>query len=425
MIAKNWRKPAILLIPNVSWWILADIGERIMKMYESNFEFCMLPESVLLRRPELLRSLLSSVDLVHCLNESGVQIVVNASPLHPPLITSVYHITRWSPDHEAAAKNSAAILACTESWKAEISANAPGRRMELLRLGVDTEFFKPKPDLRKRLNIPHDAFVVGFLGAKGSDTDRGRKGTDTLREVILKASVQLPKLHLLLGGPGWEKEVIELQTLGINVTTTGYVRRSELPSMYATMNVYLMTSRVEGGPVTVLEAMACEKTVVATRVGHVPAVIKDGINGFSVEPGDSEAITETLIALAKSPPRDALQKDARRTAINWDWHTVLKPLRDIYEDVLRTFPPSQDVDSNWRKSFRELTKYGAAADVLTNVAAQWRKGTGKFADRVRFSREIMSGHSWVDFVNASFLLKGRSYRGSDQDANLTKEPSLS
>ena len=68
-----------------------------------------------------------------------------------------------------------------------------------------------------------------------------------------------------------------------------------------------LTSRNEGSPVSLIEAMAAGRPVVATRIGGVPDLVEDGVNGYLVEPGQPAAIAEALLALLEDPGRrDAL-----------------------------------------------------------------------------------------------------------------------
>jgi glycosyltransferase involved in cell wall biosynthesis len=67
------------------------------------------------------------------------------------------------------------------------------------------------------------------------------------------------------------------------------------------MNLVCLTSDHEGMPNVVLEAMALARPVVATRVGGVPEVVKDGVSGFLVEPGDVEGVAHRVMYLLSNP----------------------------------------------------------------------------------------------------------------------------
>jgi hypothetical protein len=68
------RKPRILLIPNVAWWIIGEMGKQIMARFGGKYDFYFLPEGVLERRPELLRALVPSVEAIHSAWESAEEV---------------------------------------------------------------------------------------------------------------------------------------------------------------------------------------------------------------------------------------------------------------------------------------------------------------------------------------------------------------
>ena len=128
---------------------------------------------------------------------------------------------------------------------------------------------------------------------------KAAKGLDTLEIVAREARKSIPNLHVCFLGLGWDEEVREFQQQGISANYTGFIPQSWLPAFYSSIDVHLVTSRIEGGPVTVLEAMACETPVVTTRVGLVPHTIVDGKNGFSADIGDIDSLVRQLGDLAQ------------------------------------------------------------------------------------------------------------------------------
>ena len=331
------KKPRILLIPNVAWWIVGEMGKQIIARFGEKYEFYFVPEEVFERRPELLRALVVAVDAIHCLNESSVSLLRDYDEDSlPPVATWIHHVTTWSADHQMAIERSSALTVCTRGWQEYLEARISGKiPVTIVPHGVDAKFFSKRKVDRKHFGIPASRFVLGFVGNKGSDFDRGRKGTDVLFDVVRRVADRLPNLHVVLGGPGWEKELANLRQLGISANATGYIRKSDLPALYSALDVYLLTSRVEGGPCTVFEAMACETAVVSTRVGAVPDLIRDGLNGLSAKVDDREALTSAIISLDQSPDkRIEMGKCARETVLRLSWGAVLSPLEGVYDELI-------------------------------------------------------------------------------------------
>lgn len=409
------RKPRILLIPNVAWWIIGEMGKQIISRFGGKYDFYFLPESVLERRPDLLRALLPAIDAIHCLNESSIGLFRDFVPeALPPIATWIHHVTTWSPDHQMAIDRSSALTVCTRGWKEYLDARVSGQiPVTIVPHGVDAMFFQRKVVRPRHFGIPPGRFVLGFVGTKGSDSDRGRKGTDVLLDVVRKAAVRLPNLHVVIGGPGWEKELAELKALGISASATGYIRKSDLPALYSAIDVYLLTSRVEGGPCTVFEAMACETAVVSTRVGAVPELIVDGVNGYSAEVDDSESLASAIVALHQSPEkRIEIGKNARETVSRLSWGAVLSPLEGVYDRLiqLRRSEGSPLSGPAWMNDPDALLRASCAADALANVLPRVRNRSISPTKGIRLLQEMLNKQSLVDIARGAALVKGWSFK---------------
>jgi glycosyltransferase involved in cell wall biosynthesis len=361
-------KKRVLLIPNNSKWILAYMADQIQQAFSDRFEFVIIPETIFEARPHLWRSVLPQMDLVHCMNESSAAMIRAAMPNAPcPVMTWIHHVTKWSPDHEAAVQISSEIVACTEGWKTRIS-EFTSKPIHVVRHGIDAHHFRKVERAREKFGIKEQDFVVGFFGSKGSDRDHSRKGTDTFLSVARHCSSMIPNLKILLLGPGWD--LAEFKQSGVDVIYPGFVPSEDLPLAYSALNAYLMTARVEGGPCTVLEAMACSTPVVATRVGLVPDVIVHRINGMTAEAGDVESLSAALAQLAADPE---LQKNisvhARQTAETLPWHKTLLPLAELYERVCG-LPNSTALPTRYSSS--EINKMAVAAENLVEIGYNLR-----------------------------------------------------
>lgn len=409
------RKPRILLIPNVAWWIIGEMGKQIIARFGHKYDFYFVPEGLLERRPELLQALVPAVDAIHCLNESSIGLFHKYDQeALPPIATWIHHVTTWSPDHQMAIERSSALTVCTCGWKEYLDARVSNQLpITIVPHGVDTQFFRKTVVHPKRFGVPAGRFVLGFVGNKGSDSDRGRKGTDILLNVVRKAAGRLPRLHVVLGGPGWEKELAELKTLGISASATGYIRKSDLPALYSALDVYLLTSRVEGGPCTVFEAMACETAVVSTRVGAVPELIIDGVNGYSADVDDSESLLLAIIALEECPEkRVGIGKSARETVSGLSWGAVLSPLEGVYDELirLRRRKGSPLPGPGWMNDPPALLRASCAADALASVVPRVRNRSISPARGMRLLLEMLNKQSMTDIVKGAAMLRRASFK---------------
>ncbi len=145
--------------------------------------------------------------------------------------------------------------------------------------GVDTSAFRPmdKRRLRAKLNLP-DSFLILYVGSLFK-----LKRVDWL----IKASSRLSKdfeFHVVLVGDGPERQELEklVEQMGLQdrVTFIGTVLHDEVPEFTAASDVFVLCSETEGLPKCVREAMSCGIPVVASKVGGLPELITNGVNGY-------------------------------------------------------------------------------------------------------------------------------------------------
>lgn len=406
-------KPLVLLIVDNGFWAIGEIGRQIIRRFRHKYDFLFLPERILSLRRDMLREVLLRADLVFSLNESGATILRDcaAVPL-PPLISWIHHVTAWNEEHRTAAAMSALLIASTPSWKERIASYTPGSKIESVRYGVDLDSFRPQPVSRRAIGISDGDFAVGFFGARGSDKDGGRKGMDVLLAVFRQVARTIPKLHAVFVGPGWESLAGELRATGAKASVFGFIPRSRLPAMYSLLDVYLVTSAIEGGPLTVLEALACGTPVVSTRVGFVPDVVIDNRNGFTAAVGDAESLAGALLRMAGDRQlTTALKSNARPSAEKCSWTSTLAPLEPILDGLIvspskRKGPPRlawiEDPDGTHDVCF--------AAECLSTTFAGLRTRRAPVMRSLRMLRHMLEDTSFTDFCRSLALLRGRGYR---------------
>jgi glycosyltransferase involved in cell wall biosynthesis len=122
---------------------------------------------------------------------------------------------------------------------------------------------------------------------------------------LVRALVQLPRgsCEALLVGDGPDRPTLEeeIKALGLSEHVHLAGERHDVPELLAAADVFVLPSRSEGMPVSVLEAMAAGLPVVASRVGGVPELVADERTGILVEPGDADALAAALVRLVGDP----------------------------------------------------------------------------------------------------------------------------
>ncbi len=177
--------------------------------------------------------------------------------------------------------------------------------------GLDLDEFRPRQreQMRELLGIAQDARVVLFVA---EELENRRKGFSLLLESVGRCAKEVPNLCLL--SLGQRKPDVSLGVPWIHV---GSINNDLFLSMvYSVADVYAICSVQDNLPNTVLEAMACGVAVVGFGVGGIPDMVRDGVNGLIVRPGDGEALAEVLTELLGAPARcEKMGAEGRRIAI--------------------------------------------------------------------------------------------------------------
>jgi len=178
----------------------------------------------------------------------------------------------------------------------------PPDKFVVVRLGIELAERVGGADVRaeqrRMLGISPDRFVVGWIGRMTAvkRTDDVLRAFRQLRESGVDAC-------LCLVGDGPDRPALErrAKALGIMRDTVFLGFQNDVAPFYAAFDALLLPSVSEGTPVSAIEALAAGKPVVATRVGGVPDVVRDGEDGLLAEAGAIDDLAEALGRLARDP----------------------------------------------------------------------------------------------------------------------------
>ncbi len=161
--------------------------------------------------------------------------------------------------------------------------------------GIDTLQFKRDliggEELRKQYTIPMDATVIGFVAVF-----REQKQLPVWLKVAATILKSHPDSYFLLVGAGPLSDEIEnlRDTLGLRNRLILPGLKENVRQHLSAMDIFFMSSKFEGLPLALLEAMACECAIVATKVGGIPEVIEPGISGLLVSDQSQQEMVEAL-----------------------------------------------------------------------------------------------------------------------------------
>lgn len=165
-----------------------------------------------------------------------------------------------------------------------------------------------------------------------------QKGFEYLLRAARDLCVAFPALKVVIVGDGPDRKPIEdmINRFGLlsNVILVG--QHSDMPGIYATLDVFVLPSLNEGLPMTILEAMAASKPVIATRVGAIPSVIKDGETGLLLEPGDAHGLRSAVARLLSQPDLCRRMGAAAHNWVsrNYTSEAMARKYRQMYDEVL-------------------------------------------------------------------------------------------
>ncbi len=227
-----------------------------------------------------------------------------------------------------------------------LSWGLPADQITRIPIGVDTNtFYIPTLTqtltVRKQFGIPAHAKVIGSFQKDGVGWGDGIepkliKGPDTFLAVIAKLkSLGLP-IFVFLTGPsrGYIKK--GLITLGVPYVHYYPKQHSELVRCYHALDLYLITSREEGGPMSLSESMSTGVPVVSTEVGMAVDLINPGLNGALASVDDIERLTEQAAKIIEGNFPAMSRLNIRDTVLPLDWACIAREhWQRVYSPLLK------------------------------------------------------------------------------------------
>ena len=212
------------------------------------------------------------------------------------------------------ALENADIVTAPSKWLADYIEEKYDVSCTALPNGVDTNVFAPMKEVRTRNNVI--LYVGRFVTRKG------------LRELVEAARALQEYEFWLVGNP--KTGTVEVPSLP-NLRVMGFV--DNVAICYNQASLCVFPSYWENFPMVGLEAMACGRAIVATRIGF-SEYVEDGHDGVLVEPGRSDELIQSIKCLMDDGgTRTRLERNAREKAMRYDWRIVMNQYRVLYEGL--------------------------------------------------------------------------------------------
>jgi len=203
--------------------------------------------------------------------------------------------------------------------------------------GIPTDEYAPDPDKRVQWRQAHGIEPHATLL-----THVGRFAPPKNHALLVEAFAQVHSdapLYLLLVGAGELEDAVREQVAGLGLESR--VRflgiRADVADILRASDVFVLSSRWEGNPMSVMEAMAAGLPVVSTAVGGVPELVQEGATGRLVPSEDAGALAQAMQALVDDPARrQAMGAAARQHAVaRFDIRHTVRGYEQLYESLLR------------------------------------------------------------------------------------------
>ena len=218
----------------------------------------------------------------------------------------------------------------------------PIEKFKKIPITVDINKFKKinnldNSELRNFYDIPSSAFVIGSFQKDGDGWGQGInpkmiKGPDVFVKTIKILKDKIPELYVLLTGPSRGYVIKELKNIKVSFKHINFNNYDELIKLYKCLNVYLVSSREEGGPRAILESFASKTPLVTTNVGQAVDIVENNFNAFKSNNINEEELANYIYnkIYNKSDNLDKILNNGYQTAENNSYDKQINLWRDFF-----------------------------------------------------------------------------------------------
>ena len=210
---------------------------------------------------------------------------------------------------------------------------AESKNIVIVPNGVNVERFSSvRKDTTYRLDDP----IILYVGRLAY-----RKGLHVLIHAIPFILKEFPNARLLIAGKGYMDHFLRILIKSLhveeNVKLLGFIRDEKLPELYSLSSLFVLPSLYcESFGITLLEAMASGKPVVASNVGGIPEIVKNGVTGLLSRRGDPKDLADKIINVLSNQDLSQNLSFNAKNLVNkrFSWPIIAKNMEELYEKTL-------------------------------------------------------------------------------------------
>jgi glycosyltransferase involved in cell wall biosynthesis len=296
-------------------------------------------------RPDIVHTHMYRADVV---GTKAIMALDHAGHRRPYLISTVHSSrVRSVADRElirSLTPEMDQVIAVSKAIERKIAdEHREGAPVRLIYNGVDLDRYdhqEPCCTLRDEYGMEAGSQIVGVVARLEPE-----KGHVTLLEAWPAVLRAVPDAYLLVVGEGSRRDALEALArelrIAHRIVFTG--RRDDVPAVTAALDVAVLPSYREAQGLSILEAMALSRPVVASNVGGIPEMIEDGVSGLLVPPHDADALAAAIVCLLRDHPyADSLARAGHDLVHDrFCIELMIAAISSIYDDGARTVRPSE------------------------------------------------------------------------------------
>jgi glycosyltransferase involved in cell wall biosynthesis len=263
-----------------------------------------------------------------------IHVIPDSRSMLSSAVSALYYESLWKLTLKTACK----IIVPSRAYRSLMLGHGlSSQKVSVIPYGVDTDVFHPDNNgdqFRKKHGCEGSRVILtaGRLNYQ--------KGLHVLIEALPLIKKELQDVKLVIVGDGEERPRLKklAQTLDVaeSVVFTGSLHHEDLPQAFASADVFVLPSFFESFGITLIEAQATAKPVVATRVGGIPEVVMNGESGTLVEPGKPNKLANAIITILSDRNMAVRmgRKGRKHVEENFSWCATIDKVAKLYEESL-------------------------------------------------------------------------------------------